>query len=84
MSAYRKRVPKGGWTPSQRQRLAQLEYGYGPITLRREGDYAIVEIEVGHYRIEVIREALDENFCHTIEPLGIAAMIESAEAKVKR
>jgi len=62
-------------TPMYRQQIAALLYGYGPITLRREGDRAIVEIEYNGKIYPVIREHLDGNFCHTVEPLGIEAVI---------
>ena len=64
---------------------AQKKYGYGGITLRREGDYAVVEIEVpdqsedGFRQVEVIREFVDGNFCHSVTSLGIADVIEGRE-----
>lgn len=62
-----------------RQHRAQIAYGYGPITLRREGDFAIVEIEFQEKRYPVIREHVDSNFCHTVEPIGIEAVITGQE-----
>jgi len=59
-------------TPIERQRQAQQQFGYGPIWLRREGEYAIVEIQHEGKWLEVIRVPLDANFSHCIEPLGIA------------
>lgn len=50
---------------------AQQQTGYGPILLRREGNYAIVEVEIDHKWIEVIRESIDSNFSHCVHPLGI-------------
>ncbi len=63
-------------TPRQNQQRAQLLYGYGAIWLVREGDQAVVQIEHGGKVITVIREHLDANFCHCIEPLGIEAVIK--------
>ena len=58
-------------SPEYRQRSAQLLTGYGAIRLRREGDWAIVEVEYEKKWIEVIRELYDSNFSHIVEPLGI-------------
>lgn len=69
-------------TPMQRQRAAQRKHGYGPITLRREGDFAVVEIErggIGGQQVEVIREHVDGPFSHSITPLGIAEILEGRE-----
>lgn len=62
-------------SPAYRQRIAQLLTGYGAIWLRREGDYAVVLLQEPNKSewIEVIREFLDGNFSHIIEPLGIEA-----------
>lgn len=59
-------------TPRQKQRQAQLLTGYGAIALRRVDNDAVVEIETipGHW-ITIIRESLDSNFSHIIEPIGI-------------
>jgi hypothetical protein len=67
-------------TPLQKQRQAQLLTGYGPIALRRLGDYAVVEIEIapGEW-LEVIREHVDGCFSHIIEPLGIEQLILAHE-----
>lgn len=52
-----------------------------PIMLRREGDYAVVEIDTGVPNkdgsrwVEVIRERLDGNFSHIVEPGGIEGAI---------
>ena len=54
----------------------QREIGYGDIWLRREGDYAVVEIEHKGQTVEVIRELYDSNFCHCISSLGIKEEIE--------
>lgn len=67
-------------SPVFRQQEAALLYGYGAIWLRREGDYAVVEIEHEGKTIAVIREALEANFCHCIEPLGIEDEIKRASA----
>lgn len=67
---------KRSLTPAEKQAAAQATYGYGPITLRREGDYAIVEVEHEGRMVEVIRENLDGNFCHSIMPMGIADCIK--------
>jgi len=61
------------------QAHAQKRCGYGPITLRREGDFAIVEVEYDGEQVEVIREYLDSNFCHTVEPLGILETLQRGE-----
>lgn len=53
-----------------------------PIILRREGDYAVVEIDTGIPNkegsawVEVIRERLDGNFSHIVEPSGIEAAMQ--------
>jgi hypothetical protein len=60
-------------TKSQyRQRQSQLLTGYGAICLHRVGNYAIVSVEAmpGKW-VEVIREQIDGNFHHIVEPLGI-------------
>ena len=66
-------------TPMYRQRSAQLLYGYGPITLRRQGDHVIVEIQYDNKIFTVIKEDIDSNFLHTVEPLGIEAVITGEE-----
>lgn len=58
------------------QAEAQLQCGYGAITLRREGDDAIVEIDYRGRQIEVIRTFLDSNFCDTIYPIGMVDTIK--------
>jgi hypothetical protein len=58
---------------------AQKRCGYGPITLRREGDFAIVEVEYDGEHYEVIREHLDSNFCHTVHPSGIRDVLQRGE-----
>lgn len=66
-------------TPAQKQRQAQLLTGYGAIHLLRDGDYAIVKVETvpGEW-VEIIREPLDGQFSHIVEPLGIEqAMLSS-------
>lgn len=39
----------------------------------------MVEIEYAGKIYPVIREPLESNFCHTIEPLGIEAVIKGKE-----
>lgn len=80
-------MPARAWnsaklTPRQQQRQAQLLTGYGPIALRRVGEYAVVEIETlpGQW-LEVIREHLDGNFSHIIEPLGIEEVMRRSGYK---
>jgi hypothetical protein len=53
--------------------------GYGPIWLRREGDWVIVEVSQGEHWFEVIRELYDGNFSHIVEPLGIEARLPEGE-----
>jgi hypothetical protein len=55
---------------------AQKEYGYGPISLEREGDFAVVRIEHKRQWVEVIRVHLESNFGSTIYPAGIQEVIE--------
>ncbi len=43
--------------------------------LRRDGDYAIVEINFNEQWVEVIREYIDSPFSHIIEPLGIERVL---------
>lgn len=43
------------------------------IRLRKEGDYTIVDAEIGGAWIEVIRERSDGEFCHIVEPSGMFA-----------
>ena len=43
----------------------------GAIRLRRDGNYAVVEIEHEGNFVELIREYLEGPFCHIIEPAGI-------------
>lgn len=66
--------------PQQRQRDAQQKIGYGPILLRREGDMAIVEVEINNKWVEVIREHLDSNFSHCVHPLGILECVEGKDS----
>lgn len=54
-----------------------------PITglwLRREGNHAVVCVELDGRWVEVCREVHDGNFSHIVEPLGIercAALIRA-------
>ena len=41
------------------------------IRLRKEGEYTIVDAEIGGVWIEVIRERSDGEFCHIVEPSGM-------------
>lgn len=43
------------------------------ITLRRDGDDAIVEVESMGRTVEVIREFADGSFCHNVSSGGIRA-----------
>ena len=43
------------------------------IMLRKEGEYTIVEAEIGGTWIEVIRERSDGSFSHIVEPDGMYA-----------
>lgn len=61
------------------RQVAALLYGYGDITLRREGDHAVVEIEYNRKIYPVIRVDLDSNFCETVTPFGIEDEIKRAE-----
>ena len=67
-------------SPKQHQQEAALLTGYGPIHLRRLGDFAIVEVyhESTNFTgwVEVIREPLDAQFGHIVEPLGIESSIQ--------
>lgn len=55
---------------------------YPPIRLRREGDYAVVEIDTGipnkdgETFVEVIRENCDSAFSHIVEPRGIEGALD--------
>lgn len=64
-------------TPNERQAKARQITGYGAIMLRREGDYAIVEVEKDAVWVEVIREFIDSPFSHIIEPLGIETAMKN-------
>lgn len=70
-------------TPLKNQAEAQKETGYGPIKLRRDDDYAIVEVEVGGEWIEVIREHTDSNFYHLVEPTGILQCVKDRRRKAR-
>jgi len=41
------------------------------IRLHKEGEYTVVDAEIGGTWIEVIRERSDGKFCHTVEPSGM-------------
>lgn len=66
---------EGDLCPPCKQKRAQQQFGYGQITLKRLGNQAVVSIEVDGKELEVIREDLDGNFCHTIHPLGIESLL---------
>lgn len=68
-------------TPKEHQDEAQRAIGYGPIWLRRVGDYVIVEVEFDGEWVEVIREQLDGNFSHCIYPIGIQDRMSAAHHK---
>jgi len=71
-------------TPGEKQQIAQHATGYGPIWLRRVGNYAIVEVEFDGEWVEVIREALDSNFSHCVHPIGIQGrMLEKINRRGK-
>jgi len=63
-----------------RQFLAAKLTGYGPIALRRVGDYAVVEIERDGKWYGIIKEPIDSQFSHIVEPLGIEAALTEAGA----
>lgn len=65
-------------TPVEKQKLAARLTGYGAIALRRSGDYAIVEVERDGQWVEVIREHVESNFSHIVEPLGIEGCLTEA------
>ncbi len=68
-------------TPAERQADVQLRLGYGPVHLERQGDYAVVSLHIDGKWVEVIREHYDDNFCHTIEPLGILDRVQGNARK---
>lgn len=78
-------------TPIEDQKRAAYRTGYGAIALRRHGDYAVVEVEAldtqrsdgGTKWVEVIREHVDGNFSHIVEPRGIEVAI-FGEAKERK
>lgn len=43
------------------------------IRLRKEGEYTIVDAEIGGAWVEVIRELSAGEFCHIVEPNGMMA-----------
>ena len=43
------------------------------IRLRKDGDYTVVDAEIGGTWVEVIRERSDGAFCHIVEPGGMFA-----------
>lgn len=57
--------------PDIPERLGLAAIGIGGVWLRREGDYAIVAVEVAGQWRDVIRERFDGNFCRIVEPGGI-------------
>jgi hypothetical protein len=62
-------------TPIERQEFVRRACGYGAIHLAREGDYAIVRVEIGKLWVPVIREHCDGSFSHIVEPVGIQSSI---------
>lgn len=65
-------------TPKENQEQAQRATGYGPIWLRRVGDFAVVEVEFDGEWVEVIREHVDGNFSHCVHPVGIQERMAAA------
>jgi hypothetical protein len=54
-----------------------------PITgvhLKRIGDYAYVAVEIDGEWVDVIRERLDSNFSHIVEPGGMLKALAEKEA----
>ncbi len=51
--------------------------GYGPVWIHRSGDNIVVELEApdGSW-VEVIREHVDGNYSHIVEPAGIQQCFE--------
>lgn len=41
------------------------------IRLRKEGEYTVVDAEIGGTWVEIIRERGDGAFCHIVEPGGM-------------
>jgi hypothetical protein len=60
-------------SPLAEQARAARSTGYRSIHLMRQGQHAVVEVEVGELWIPVIRELYDGNFSHIVEPVGIEA-----------
>lgn len=46
------------------------------VRLTREGDYAVVSVEINKTWVPVIREHYDGNYSHIVEPSGIRACAE--------
>jgi hypothetical protein len=54
------------------------------IRLRKDGEYTVVDAEIGGEWIEVIRERSDGQFCHIVEPSGMfAAFYAEARAALE-
>lgn len=53
---------------------------FNALHLRRRDPHVILEIEIDGKWHEIIRERLDSNFGHIIEPSGIAAAIRRSNA----
>lgn len=67
---------------SEKQLVAQRKYGYGKIRLFRDGDEAVVEIEIQDVRYEAIRTCLlAAQFDETIYPLGIEDLVDPPKRK---
>ena len=58
------------------QAEAQEVCGYGPIWLKREGPWVLVQVECDGEWITVIKEHIDGNFSHCVEPQGIVEALE--------
>lgn len=52
------------------------------IRLRKDGEYTVVDAEIGGTWVEVIREHSDGEFCHIVEPSGMFAAYYAAPAGV--
>jgi hypothetical protein len=53
------------------QRRVRDAISISGIFLRREGEHAVVEVEVDGRWVEICREHMDGSFSHIVEPVGI-------------
>jgi len=58
-------------TPAQLQKEAQERWGYGPIQIKREDYWAIVNIRIDEEWIELDRVCMFDNFDSTTYPIAI-------------